>query len=143
MGNPQVVLTIELRKCSFPLTLTAGTSGGLSFGGAGKTRTSSPICGYGLHPSIPGAGLCLAEVPMEDSVQTNRALTIVENIAAGLEVDTGFITSAVVSFSSVDVEGLERVTVIYDGSLLMASKVAEYAAERLDNLIYDAVDADG
>jgi hypothetical protein len=80
---------------------------------------------------------------MEASVQTNRALSIAENIAAGLEVDTGFITSAVVSFSSVDAEGLERVTVIYDGSLLMASKVAEYAAERLDNLIYDAVDADG
>jgi hypothetical protein len=68
------------------------------------------------------------------------ATTISESISSQLGTDTGFITSAVVSFSTIDGDGEERILVMYDGSILQASALAEYAAHRLEGIVYAAED---
>jgi len=76
-------------------------------------------------------------------MHTPDATTIAESIQTQLGADTGFITSAVVSFATVDGEGQERIVVVYDGTLLAAAKLAEYSAERLEQIIYNGKPEDG
>ena len=76
-------------------------------------------------------------------MKNEKASAVAEAISTQLGDDTGFITSAVVSFSTVDAANQERVLVMYDGALMHAAKLAEYAAERLEQIIYNGEDQSG
>ena len=71
-------------------------------------------------------------------MESKKAQTISETVSANIGQDTGFIVGAVVAWVSIDENGQEHVVVVYDGTLIQAKSIAEYAAERLANIVYES-----